>query len=304
MCTLQQLGIHNIAASWSFFPFFACFCLSVRQLYLTIGFGDNYSVFLWFFFSLLGEHLSDMPAQNKAHPALRQYFNFSSTTTAECVWVCLQQQCFPGTNCGKVCLSTEDLRQFQRDRCVNRYRRWVAGIQRIPGSNFVQSCLMPSFKCYGRRNEYPVSPLANGYQWPSGQCSSTDSALQLPCMASPWRQRIARSFSAWEGRACFWIGSLPCSFGGAGHNPLCESRSHKNCQARRAASRHETHFWKRKSCVTSKSLWAWPVSHTNAGGWSRDGTATDCAEVLQYRKGCVWAIKHSARNIICSSLLG
>ena len=77
----------------------------------------------------------------------------------------------------------------------------------------------------------------------------------------------------------------------------------KNCQARRAASRNETHFWKRKSCVTSKSLWAWPVSHTNAGGWSRDGTATDCAEVLQYRKGCVCAIKHSARNIICSSLL-
>ena len=106
-------------------------------------------------------------------------------------------------------------------------------------------------------------------------------------MASPWRQCVARSLSAWEGRACFWIGSLPCSFGGAGHNPLCDSRSHKNCQARRAASRHETHFWKRKSCVTSKSLWAWPVSHTNGGGWSRDGTATDCAEVLQYRQGCV-----------------
>ena len=50
---------------------------------------------------------------------------------------------------------------------------------------------------------------------------------------------------------------------------------------------------KRKSCVTSKSLWAWPVSHTNAGGWSRDGTATDWAEVLQYRKGCFCAIKHS-----------
>ena len=87
-----------------FLSFFCvCFCLSVRQLYLTIVFGDNYSVFLWFFFSLLGEHLSDMPAQNKAHPALRQCFNFSSTTTAECVWVCLQQQCFPGTNCGKMC---------------------------------------------------------------------------------------------------------------------------------------------------------------------------------------------------------
>ena len=27
-----------------------------------------------------------------------------------------------------------------------------------PGSNFVQGCLMPSFKCYGQRNEYPLSP--------------------------------------------------------------------------------------------------------------------------------------------------
>ena len=80
-------------------------------------------------------------------------------------------------------------------------------------------------------------------------------------MASPWRQRVA-TLSLRE-KVELASESDRCHVLSVAQDIIdCVTRGRRI----KTASRHETHFWKRKSCVTSKSLWAWPVSHTNAGG--------------------------------------
>ena len=239
-----------------------------------------------------------MPAQNKAHPALRQCFNFHRPQQRNVFEYVFSSNVSPGPIVEKCAKALKTLDNFAASMDIDAE---LPEFEESPGPALFRAALCLRSNVMDGATSIPFPPKPT-------DISDQAASAQVPTPLFNFLAWLllgdnASQGLAWEGRACFWIGSLPCSFGGAGHNPLCDSQSHKNCQACRAASRHETHLWKHKSCVTSKSLWAWPVSHTNAGGWSRDGTATDCAEVLQCRKGCVCAIKHSARNIVCSSLL-